>query len=244
MIAESLDRGPPIDAQNPWPGLCAFDEHSAQFFAGREAERAELWRLVSQAPLSVLFGKSGLGKTSLILAGLFPRLRQQNVLPVYVRLDVRDRSAPLIHQAAVALEAEITNHRIDAAAPIGGETLWQYLHRHDVQWWSSKNQPLTPLFVFDQLEEAFTLGAANIEGVERLRLDLADVIENRIPLELARRLETGDQVEGLDLPQTDERPKEAAKECADDSDQDRDEETTGVFARHDEFCESSGDKAE
>jgi hypothetical protein len=199
MIVESRDRGPTIDGQNPWPGLCAFDEHSEQFFAGRDAERAELWRLVSQAPLTVLFGKSGLGKTSLLLAGLFPRLRQQSVLPIYVRLDVRDRSAPLIRQAALALEAEITKQRIDATTPVVGESLWQHLHRHDAQWWSSKNQPLTPLFVFDQFEEAFTLGATNSEGVERLRLDLADVIENRIPLELARRVETGDLVEGLDL---------------------------------------------
>src|SRR5678816_891252 len=82
---------------------------------------------------------------------------------------------------------------------IRDSSLWQHLHRHDVQWWSSKNQPLTPLFVFDQLEEVFTLGATNGEGIERLRLDLADVIENRIPLELARRVERGDLVEGLDL---------------------------------------------
>ena len=51
-----------IDAQNPWPGLSAFDEKAQKFFNGRDAESAELVRLVGQAPLTVLFGKSGLGK--------------------------------------------------------------------------------------------------------------------------------------------------------------------------------------
>ena len=169
------------------------------FFNGRDAESAELLRLVGQAPLTVLFSKSGLGKTSLLQAGLFPRLRQQNILPVYVRLDVRDRSAPLLQQAAAALQAEISKHSVDATAPDAGESLWEYLHGRDVQWWSPKNQPLTPLFVFDQFEEAFTLGAENTDAIERLRLDLADLIENRIPLDLAQRIEEGDLAEQLDL---------------------------------------------
>src|SRR5262249_26981109 len=153
--------------------------------AGRDAERAELWRLVNESPFTVLFGKSGLGKTSLLQAGLFPQLRQQNILPVYVRLDMRDQSAPLVRQVATAFESEIRRHRVDAMAPTADEPLWSYLHRRDIQWWSDKNQPLTPLFVFDQFEEAFTLGMTNAESVERLRLDLADLVENRIPVELA-----------------------------------------------------------
>ena len=156
-------------------------------------------RLVSQAPLTVLFGKSGLGKTSLIQAGLFPRLRQQNILPVYVRLDVRDRSAPLMLQAADALQREIGKNGVDAAVPNPGESLWEYLHDRHVEWWSAKNQPLTPLFAFDQFEEVFTLGAENSDAIGRLRLDLADLIENRIPLDLAQRIEAGASAERQDL---------------------------------------------
>ena len=191
--------GTVIDAQNPWPGLSAFDEAAQRFFNGRDAESTELLRLVGQAPLTVLFGKSGLGKTSLVQAGLFPKLRQQNVLPVYVRLDVRDRSAPLIQQAAAALQAEIGKHGVDSSAPNPGESLWEHLHGRHVQWWSPKNQPLTPLFVFDQFEEVFTLGAENADAIERLRLDLADLIENRIPADLAQRIEGGASAEHLDL---------------------------------------------
>ena len=64
MSTEPLVAGTAIDAQNPWPGLSAFDEPAQRFFNGRDAESAELLRLVGQASLTVLFGKSGLGKTS------------------------------------------------------------------------------------------------------------------------------------------------------------------------------------
>jgi len=73
MSAERIAAGTLIDAENPWPGLGSFDEGAQHFFSGRDAESAELLRLVSQAPLTVLFGKSGLGKTSLLEAGLFPQ---------------------------------------------------------------------------------------------------------------------------------------------------------------------------
>jgi hypothetical protein len=189
-----------IDAQNPWPGLSAFDEKAQKFFNGRDAESAELVRIVGQAPLSVLFGKSGLGKTSLLLAGLFPLLRKMNFLPVYIRLDMRDRSAPLIQQAAAALQAEIIMHcSADSPSPSADGSLWEYLHDNHVQLWSHKNQPLTPLFVFDQFEEAFTHGAENAEAVDRLRLDLTNLVENRIPRDLIQRFEKGAPAGHLDL---------------------------------------------
>src|SRR5215813_11838988 len=76
-----------LDPQNPWPGLAAYDEAASNFFHGRDEEARELLRLIQLAPLTVVYGKSGLGKTSLLQAGLFPLLRTEHFLPVYVRLD-------------------------------------------------------------------------------------------------------------------------------------------------------------
>jgi hypothetical protein len=177
-----------IDEQNPWPGLGSFDESAQRFFNGRRNESAELRRLVLQAPLTVLFGASGLGKTSLVQAGLFPLVRKEYFLPVYVRLDVRERTAPLIDQLKVALKSQIQALGIDAPLPNSDESLWQYLHRRGLEMWSARNQLLTPVFVLDQFEEVFTLGAVNPAGVARLRLDLGDLIENRVPGTVAERL--------------------------------------------------------
>jgi len=76
MSTQALGDGTIIDAQNPWPGLSAFDEAAERYFNGRDAESVELLRLVGQGPLTVLFGKSGLGKTSLVQAELFPQLQR------------------------------------------------------------------------------------------------------------------------------------------------------------------------
>ncbi len=62
----------------------------AAFFYGRREEAAELLRLVRLASLTVVYGKSGLGKTSLLQAGLFPLLRAAHYLPVHLRLDFSD----------------------------------------------------------------------------------------------------------------------------------------------------------
>ncbi len=179
-----------IDEQNPWPGLGSFDEGAARYFNGRQTESAELRRLLLDTPLTVLFGASGLGKTSLVQAGLFPLLRKQHYLPVYVRLDLSERTAPLIEQVKFALQAQIHAKGVDASAMREGESLWVYLHRSELELWSKHNQLLTPVFVFDQFEEVFTLGAEDPAAIARLRIDLADLVENRLPASLAENIDS------------------------------------------------------
>ena len=59
-----------VDDQNPWLGLTSFTEETRGFFHGREEEGAELARRVQRKLLTILFGQSGLGKTSILQAGL------------------------------------------------------------------------------------------------------------------------------------------------------------------------------
>jgi hypothetical protein len=189
-----------IEEQNPWPGLGSFDEEAERFFNGRHNESAELRRMVLNAPLTVLFGASGLGKTSLVQAGLFPLLRKEHHLPVYVRLDLRDRSNSLIDQVKSALQSQFVARRIDAPAMRNEESLWRYLHRTGLELWSEQNQLLTPVFVFDQFEEVFTLGAENPAAIGQLRIDLADLIENRLPTAVASTVASNEAAgEGLSL---------------------------------------------
>ena len=177
-----------LDAQNPWPGLEAFTEASSRYFHGRDAEIDELARRVAGAPLTVLFGKSGLGKSSLLMAGLLPRLRAQHFLPVYVRLDHGDSAPPCIDQVAAALQAAVRAAQVDAPPPQPGESLWAYLHRDSVEFWTRDNHPCLPVFVLDQFEEVFTLGARRPARVDELRTALADLAENRIPADLEQAL--------------------------------------------------------
>lgn len=178
-----------LDPENPWPGLDAFEEAGQSYFHGRDDESSDLLRLVEDSSLTVLFGKSGLGKTSILRAGLFPLLRVRHRLPVYVRLVVRPGAPSFEAQLAHLLAAEIATRGVDAP-PLDEEApLWEYLHRRPFEMWSRQNFPLVPVFVFDQFEEMFTLGERAPEVVEQIRIAFSDLAENRIPTGLAARIE-------------------------------------------------------
>jgi len=173
-----------VNADNPWPGLLAFREADQAYFEGRRTETEDLFRLVMRERLTVFFGLSGLGKSSLLQAGLFPLLRNANVLPVYVRLDFSSKQPDLVSQVKSAIAAQSTLAGIDAPAADPNETLWEYLHRQDADFWNRRNRPVTPLIAFDQFEEIFTVGRLDrqrIEASETLLRQLADLAEGRTP---------------------------------------------------------------
>jgi hypothetical protein len=174
-----------LDDDNPWPGLAAYDEAAKRFFHGRAAESAELLRLIRLSPFVALFGKSGLGKSSMLQAGVFPELRTARFLPVYLRLDYSDKAKlPLLEQAKAALLAEAARAGADAAEPAADEGLWAYLQRRDWPIWSHDNYQLTPVLVFDQFEELFSRGASAAH-VDQVLENLADLVGDRLPAPLA-----------------------------------------------------------
>ena len=60
--------------QRPFPGLGSYLRQDASIFKGRDDEIWSLFSIVSTYPITLLIGESGVGKTSLIQAGLFPFL--------------------------------------------------------------------------------------------------------------------------------------------------------------------------
>src|ERR1041384_4729928 len=86
---------PPSTSASPYLGLRSFSEADRELFHGREAESDELFHLVQRDTLSVVFGMSGLGKSSLLRAGLFPRLRDAGLLPIIVRLRSEEHTSEL-----------------------------------------------------------------------------------------------------------------------------------------------------
>ena len=178
-----------LDSENPWPGLESFGESAHDFFFGRDREAASLLNHVHDAPVTVLYGRSGLGKTSLLQAGLFPLLREENFLPVYVRLELQQGSTALSRQLHQSIYGSIQANAPDALLPAADESLWEYLHRSDFELWSAQNYPLTPVIVIDQFEELFTLGERVPDLVREFMNDLGDLAENRIPADVAARID-------------------------------------------------------
>ncbi len=177
-----------VDVENPWPGLASFREADRDFFRGREQETDALERLVMRERLTVVFGLSGLGKTSLLKAGLFPRLRRQQVFPVHIRLNYADGASNFTAQVRETLAREAEHSGIEAPASRDGDTLWEVFHRRDADFWTGRNRLAQPFLVFDQFEEMFTLGASRGAGVGAFLTELADLIEGRPPAALKARL--------------------------------------------------------
>jgi hypothetical protein len=181
-----------VDADNPWPGLLAFRERDQEFFQGRRTESADLFRLVMRERVVVFFGLSGLGKSSLLQAGLFPLLRRERVLPVYIRLDFSPEKPDLAAQVKMAIAHEAAEAEIEAPGLDPAGTLWEYFHRRDADYWDRRNRPVSPLLVFDQFEEIFTIGRFSPERAavaEAFFAQLADLSEGRPPAELKARLD-------------------------------------------------------
>jgi hypothetical protein len=195
----STPPSPFTQAQNPWPGLFWYTEEQAHLFFGREAEIDELLRLIQRDTLTILFGRSGLGKTSLLRAGVFPKLRQAGCFPVVLRLDYGPQAASPVEQVKALTEAAARDSGIDIESAQDApqpETLWEYFHR--VRFWGPRNDRLTPVLVFDQFEEIFTVGTRKQEEGDILE-QLADLAENRIPAVVQQRAEasgTRQSVEG------------------------------------------------
>ena len=199
-----------INEQNPWPWLDPFDEGAERFFNGRSDDAATLLRMVRGSSVTVLFGKSGLGKTSLLQAGLFPALRKERLLPVYVRLHYDKAAGSLQDQLWSCFVAECKRHEFSyrEASPKASrsniDSLWLYLHQRPLGLVQNGGPPWQPVFVLDQFEEIFTLGGNDSALHEKLFSALGDLLENRIPRSIADRIEEDDNL--LDTHDLDTQP--------------------------------------
>ncbi|MFM7168227.1 MAG: SUMF1/EgtB/PvdO family nonheme iron enzyme, partial [Planctomycetaceae bacterium] len=183
-----------VDAEHPWLGLSSFSEQVSSWFYGREAEIRDVSQRVRQRALTVLFGPSGLGKTSLLNAGVLPRLRQAGYQPLLVRV-IYDRALEQRspeQQVLGLLQREYAE--FIAAGVRSPESLWEFFHDplYGLVQESDGGEVLRkrPVLLLDQFEEVFTLGAVNCPQESQEFLEaLACVAENRVPESARRRME-------------------------------------------------------
>jgi len=217
-VHSSTLEAPNVDERNPWLGLASFTEETRAYFYGREDEVAELARRVQRKLLTILFGQSGLGKTSILRAGLVPRLRAQGYCPIYVRIDyARNAPEPAVQiKQAIAQTARRSGQWTQVGVAVEGESLWEFLHHRDDVLHDEAGATLIPLLIFDQFEEIFTLAQSDDFGrarAARFIADLADLVENRPPKELEARLEEDESAaERFDFARSDYRVLIALRE--------------------------------
>nr|MBA2695895.1 serine protease [Actinomycetota bacterium] len=146
-------------AENPYRGLESFTAEQAEVFFGRDQDIDLLASRVLGQPVVVIVGPSGVGKSSLVQAGLVPRLREAGRWSVVL---VRPGQDPWQRLAAGLLRAQ---HGIDevVTAPESRDEVERTVERLRgeglgplARFLRSMDRPL--LVVVDQFEELLATG--------------------------------------------------------------------------------------
>ena len=190
---------------NPWIGLNSYQE--GQVIYGRSREIQDLSMSVFYNRQTVVYGRSGIGKSSLLHAGIFPMARLRGCLPISVRFDhasefsYRQQLIQCIADAVLAAGGVMRDTQIDQDAP---QSLWEFFHRMQPQ---KDGHIITPLIVIDQFEEIFTL-SKDAHSVRAFFEELADLFNDVMPdyLQLDGALqkskETGSIFDGFQIKST------------------------------------------
>ncbi len=187
------------NSNNPWLGLKTYEE--GQVIYGRTDDINALSQNIIFNVQTVIYGKSGIGKSSILNAGVFPILRRSHLFPVNIRLihNQPDKSynsqiwecvtKSLLELRKERLASDGTkeiikgvNGRYEVLVPPSGhESLWEMFHRH--KFYDDAGECILPVLVFDQFEEIFTR-EKDTKKVAQFFNELADLINNVMPDEL------------------------------------------------------------
>jgi hypothetical protein len=147
----------------PYLGLAPYGEGDAELFFGRRAERDLVVANLLTSRLTVLYGPSGVGKSSLLRAGVLPRLRNGIGVPTHgsaraVALVDGWQGDPVRAIRGAVGDAGTDDVSLDEALARNGRRLGGIL-----------------LLILDQFEEYFLYHAGR-----------EDRLRNELPLTLAR----------------------------------------------------------
>ena len=137
--------------QNPWLGLKAYSEGTILY--GRDEDTINLAQLVFYHTDSVLYGKSGIGKSSLLNANLLPMARRHGLHPITIRLDHHEGANTYLNQVENAIENSGISIKQVVETNTPTPVFWELFHCNRF-FKSGKQVPL--LIIIDQFEEIFT----------------------------------------------------------------------------------------
>ena len=156
-----LRREPRMVGDCPYRGLAAFREIDSPFYHGREQFVQQLAEALQQRSLvGVILGSSGTGKSSVIHAGLLPRLRHE---AGWLFITFRPGSHPF-QAMSTALTTELEQKMSEADRLIEAHKLAEAMESGDLPLFGALERVLEKnpkinrlLLVVDQFEELYTL---------------------------------------------------------------------------------------
>lgn len=171
---------------NRYPGIQPFSRDYRSVFFGRSDDIEGLYKYLNVNKLTVLHGKSGLGKSSLLNAGLIPKFEENNnFLTVFVRFGSYQEGTTETPKSIFT--ARIKEELIDADSiffedlNIENPSIWQYFKT--LQWDFKDFDGV--LLALDQFEEVFTYPKAAVEEFGR---EFSELVNDRIPEHFQKQL--------------------------------------------------------
>jgi hypothetical protein len=156
----------------PYKFLASYSAKDHELFKGREQDTEEVLRRIGQQRLLVLYGSEGVGKTSLLEAGVIPALLAQGAMAV----QLREYEKPL---EALRSALESSAKELPIALPPGGSLL-------DVVTAIVTTVQGSLVLVLDQLERLFESPTKH-EVVDFLRQALSNIEPGYLRIVLSLR---------------------------------------------------------
>ncbi len=170
---------------NRYPGVVPFDESQQSVFFGRDNDIDKLSRLIKREQQILLYAKSGLGKSSLVNAGVLPLLRKE-MLPIKVRFGayVAGKSPSIVQTLRDYLPKAQNNKQFFLSEKLQPAELPNSLWL-DFKALQAENEQ-TFLLVLDQFEEIFSYPADQIADFKR---QMSDLLQREVPLAVSNFIE-------------------------------------------------------
>jgi hypothetical protein len=176
-------------AHNRYPGTQPFTAEQSDLFYGRKQETDDLMKLIRFQQMVVLYGKSGLGKSSLLNTKIKQEVEAHKIADAFaIRFNAwtEGGETPLSKtvESLLPLQGFATLGGVKPSsnplAPIADNTLWYAAKARQL---ATKRQRF--MLVFDQFEELFTYSDADIQAfkeslAELMRAGLPKRIEENI----------------------------------------------------------------
>ena len=169
-----------------YPGIQPFNQKQHSIFYGRNKDIDALFRLITLEKEVLLYGKSGLGKSSLINAGLIHKIKEETkYIPILIRFggySINKTDSP-ISIIKSTLSNNLGDSKNDYLRNIISEdlSLWRKIKNHQIE--TSKNNFI---LIFDQFEELFTYPK---KVIEEFKSELSEVLFSEIPQRYRNRIE-------------------------------------------------------
>jgi hypothetical protein len=181
------------DRHHRYPGVKPFTSEEKDLFFGREKDTKDLYSLLFIKQSVVLYGKSGYGKSSLLNAGIIPKLIEEGEWTCFsIRFnnfsgrEAKDTVSPM-ENIRLRLKRDLdpgATGMLDAVIP-GEDSFWYW-----VKALQSADKRSQFIFFFDQFEELFTYPK---ERIEEFSEQLSQLLYNTVPVRFRKRLAEMDE---------------------------------------------------